>query len=98
MSEYPIISEMDIEEACRLFHPVNLDLYTLFDIKTEGEWRTRFIQVNLSDDSDVELQYNAYDDIVLAKNNHTQVFFVYTILSIIQFKVTMEEENVQVRH
>lgn len=64
MSEYPIRSEMDIEEACRLFHSVNLYLYSLFDRKT-GEWRTQFIRVNLSDDSDVQLQYNAYDDMFL---------------------------------
>jgi len=98
MSEYPIRSEMDIEEASRLFHSVNLDLYSLFDRKTEGEWRTQLIGVNLSDDSNVQLQYNAYDDIVFVKNNHTQVSFTYTNLSIIQFKVTTEEENVQVRH
>ncbi|MEK5039325.1 hypothetical protein [Sporosarcina sp. FSL K6-3457] len=30
--------------------------------------------------NDVCLQYNAYDDVVLAKDNHTQVSFAYTIL------------------
>ncbi|MFY0519801.1 RHS repeat domain-containing protein [Lysinibacillus sp. UGB7] len=32
------------------------------------------------DGNDVQLQYNAYDDIVFAKDNHTQVAFDYTIL------------------
>ncbi len=32
------------------------------------------------DGNEVQLQYNAYDDIVFAKDNHTQVAFDYTIL------------------
>lgn len=39
ISEHPIISEMDIAESRRMFYPVNLDLYSLFDRKAEGEWR-----------------------------------------------------------
>lgn len=39
MSEYPTISKENIEESRRMFHPVNLDFYTLFDRKSEGEWR-----------------------------------------------------------
>lgn len=35
---------------------------------------------NLSDVNDVQLKYNAYDDIVFAKDNHMQVAFDYTIL------------------
>ncbi|MGE7950065.1 hypothetical protein [Lysinibacillus sp. NPDC093688] len=40
----------------------------------------RLIRANLSDDNDVQLKYNAYDDVVFAKDNHTQVAFGYTIL------------------
>ena len=41
----------------------------------------RLVRANLSDGNDVQLKYNAYDDIVLAKDNHTQVAFdYYTIL------------------
>ncbi|MEK4424953.1 Imm26 family immunity protein [Solibacillus sp. FSL K6-1523] len=39
ISEYSTISKENIEESGRMFHPVNLDLYSLFDRKTEGEWR-----------------------------------------------------------
>jgi len=38
----------------------------------------RLIRANLSDDNDVQLKYNAYDDVVFAKDNHTQVTFDYT--------------------
>ena len=40
----------------------------------------RLVRANLSDDNDVQLKYDAYDDIVFAKDNHTQVTFDYTIL------------------
>ncbi|MGE7911738.1 hypothetical protein [Lysinibacillus xylanilyticus] len=40
----------------------------------------RLIRANLSDGNDVQLKYNAYDDVVFAKDNHTQVAFDYTIL------------------
>ncbi|WP_053486152.1 RHS repeat-associated core domain-containing protein [Lysinibacillus sp. FJAT-14745] len=40
----------------------------------------RLVRANLSDDNDVQLQYNAYDDVVFARDNHTQVAFDYTIL------------------
>ncbi|MGE7928267.1 RHS repeat-associated core domain-containing protein [Lysinibacillus xylanilyticus] len=40
----------------------------------------RLVRVNLSDGNDVQLKYNSYDDIVFAKDNHTQVAFDYTIL------------------
>ncbi|WP_445477719.1 RHS repeat-associated core domain-containing protein [Lysinibacillus irui] len=40
----------------------------------------RLVRANLSDGNDVQLQYNAYDDIIFAKDNHTQVAFDYTIL------------------
>ncbi len=40
----------------------------------------RLVRANLSDGNDVQLKYNAYDDIVFAKDNHTQVAFDYTIL------------------
>ena len=40
----------------------------------------RLVQANLSDGNDVQLQYDAYDDVVFAKDNHTQVSFDYTIL------------------
>ncbi|MEG0260436.1 MAG: DUF6531 domain-containing protein, partial [Lysinibacillus sp.] len=40
----------------------------------------RLLRANLSDGNDVRLQYNAYDEVVLAKDNHTQVAFDYTIL------------------
>ncbi|MGE7912651.1 DUF6531 domain-containing protein [Lysinibacillus xylanilyticus] len=39
----------------------------------------RLVRANLSDGNDVQLKYNAYDDIVLAKDNHTQVAFDYTM-------------------
>ncbi|MFJ8460749.1 RHS repeat-associated core domain-containing protein [Lysinibacillus xylanilyticus] len=40
----------------------------------------RLIRANLSDENDVQLKYNAYDEVVFAKDNHTQVAFDYTIL------------------
>ncbi|MEX3745997.1 DUF6531 domain-containing protein [Lysinibacillus xylanilyticus] len=40
----------------------------------------RLVRANLSDGNDVQLKYNAYEDIVFAKDNHTQVAFDYTIL------------------
>ena len=40
----------------------------------------RLVRANLSDGNDVRLQYNAYDEVVLARDNHTQVAFDYTIL------------------
>ncbi|MGE7911723.1 hypothetical protein [Lysinibacillus xylanilyticus] len=40
----------------------------------------RLVRANLSDGNDVQLKYDAYDDIVFAKDNHTQVSFDYTIL------------------
>ena len=40
----------------------------------------RLVRANLSDGNDVQLKYNAYDDVILAKDNHTQVAFDYTIL------------------
>ncbi|MFJ6267073.1 hypothetical protein [Lysinibacillus xylanilyticus] len=39
----------------------------------------RLVRVNLSDGNDVQLKYNAFDDIVFAKDNHTQVAFDYTM-------------------
>ncbi|MGE7951573.1 hypothetical protein [Lysinibacillus xylanilyticus] len=39
----------------------------------------RLIRANLSDDNDVQLKYNAYDDVVFAKDNDTQVAFDYTM-------------------
>lgn len=52
MSEEPIISEKDIEESGRMFRPVDLDFYSLFDRKIEGEWRIighqkNYIPVNI---------------------------------------------------
>ena len=41
-SDVPVISESDIVNAKRMFHPVNLDVYSLFDRKytdVMGEWR-----------------------------------------------------------
>jgi len=39
-SDTPIITEKDINNAVRMFPPVNLDVYSLFDRKIEGgEWR-----------------------------------------------------------
>ncbi|WP_432702810.1 RHS repeat domain-containing protein [Lysinibacillus sphaericus] len=38
------------------------------------------MRAHLSDGNDVQLKYNAYDDIIFAKDNHTQVAFDYTIL------------------
>ncbi|MBE1555922.1 RHS repeat-associated core domain-containing protein [Sporosarcina limicola] len=40
----------------------------------------RLVRANLSDGNDVRLRYDAYDDVVFAKDNHTQVSFAYTIL------------------
>ncbi|CAM5203397.1 hypothetical protein LSPH26S_03192 [Lysinibacillus sphaericus] len=40
----------------------------------------RLVRAHLSDGNDVQLKYNAYDDIIFAKDNHTQVAFDYTIL------------------
>ncbi|MGE7692786.1 RHS repeat-associated core domain-containing protein [Lysinibacillus sp. NPDC094177] len=40
----------------------------------------RLVRANLSDGNDVQLKYDAYDDVVFAKDNHTQVAFDYTIL------------------
>ncbi|WP_349662310.1 DUF6531 domain-containing protein [Lysinibacillus zambalensis] len=40
----------------------------------------RLVRANLSDGNDVQLKYNAYDDVIFAKDNHTQVAFDYTIL------------------
>ncbi|RTQ91446.1 hypothetical protein EKG35_13450 [Lysinibacillus telephonicus] len=37
-------------------------------------------RAKLSDGNDVQLQYDGYDDVVFAKDNHTQVSFDYTIL------------------
>ncbi|XAV02841.1 hypothetical protein MKY04_12220 [Lysinibacillus telephonicus] len=36
--------------------------------------------INSSDGNDVQLQYDCYDDVIFAKDNHTQVSFDYTIL------------------
>lgn len=33
-----------------------------------------------SDGNDIQLKYNAYNDVIFAKDNHTQVAFDYTIL------------------
>jgi len=38
-SNSPAISKADIENTNRMFYPVNLDIYSLFDRKIEGEWR-----------------------------------------------------------
>ncbi|MFJ7888352.1 DUF6531 domain-containing protein [Lysinibacillus xylanilyticus] len=40
----------------------------------------RLVRANLSDGNDVQLKYNAYENIVFAKDNHRQVTFDYTIL------------------
>ncbi|QPQ30160.1 DUF6531 domain-containing protein [Lysinibacillus sp. JNUCC 51] len=40
----------------------------------------RLVRANLSDGNDVQLKYDAYDDVVFAKDNHTQVAFDYSIL------------------
>lgn len=40
----------------------------------------RFAHAKLPDGNDVQLQYDGYDDVVFAKDNHTQVTFDYTIL------------------
>ncbi|MCH1624645.1 RHS repeat-associated core domain-containing protein [Fredinandcohnia quinoae] len=48
--------------------------------KFRYDYLNRLVQANLSDGNDVQLQYNAYDDVVFAKDNHTQVSFDYTIL------------------
>ncbi|WP_053486142.1 DUF6531 domain-containing protein [Lysinibacillus sp. FJAT-14745] len=40
----------------------------------------RLVRANLSDGNDVQLKYNAYDDVIFAKDNHTQAIFDYTIL------------------
>jgi hypothetical protein len=39
ISDVPIISKEDIDRASRIFSPINIDAYTLFDRKLEGEWR-----------------------------------------------------------
>ena len=39
VSNTPTISKENIENAGRMFHPINLDIYTLFDRKFMGEWR-----------------------------------------------------------
>ena len=39
ISDTPIICLEDIDKSKRMFHPINLDVYTLFDRKFEGEWR-----------------------------------------------------------
>jgi hypothetical protein len=54
VSDTPVISEEIINSANRLFHPVNLDIYTLFDRKTVGEWRIigsydNFTPINVDD-------------------------------------------------
>ncbi|MFJ5562469.1 DUF6531 domain-containing protein [Lysinibacillus xylanilyticus] len=46
----------------------------------------RLVRANLSDGNDVQLKYNAYDDVVFAKDNHTQVFFDYTILGSLVYR------------
>ena len=38
-SSLPVISKEIIDNAIRIFHPINLDAYSLFDRKVEGEWR-----------------------------------------------------------
>ena len=38
-SNTPTISKEIIENTGRMFHPINLDIYTLFDRKRMGEWR-----------------------------------------------------------
>ncbi|WP_427108127.1 RHS repeat domain-containing protein [Lysinibacillus xylanilyticus] len=40
----------------------------------------RLVRANLSDGNDVQLKYDAYDDVIFAKDNYTQVAFDYTIL------------------
>lgn len=39
ISNAPTITEKDIEKTARMFHPVNLDVYTLFDRRLMGDWR-----------------------------------------------------------
>ncbi|PIT60665.1 immunity 26/phosphotriesterase HocA family protein [Snodgrassella alvi] len=39
ISNSPAISEAEIKQARRLIEPVILDSYSLFDRKSEGEWR-----------------------------------------------------------
>jgi hypothetical protein len=39
VSSTPVISKDTIINSKRMFHPVNLDVYTLFDRKLMGEWR-----------------------------------------------------------
>ena len=39
VSDIPVISKEVIDNANRMFPPINLDIYTLFDRKLMGEWR-----------------------------------------------------------
>ena len=40
-SDTPVISEESVKSASRLFYPINLDIYSLFDRKLEGEWHAK---------------------------------------------------------
>ena len=46
ISNSPDISEAEIKQARRLIEPVILDSYSLFDRKSEGEWRIIWHQQN----------------------------------------------------
>ncbi|RTQ92861.1 DUF6531 domain-containing protein [Lysinibacillus telephonicus] len=48
--------------------------------KYRYDYLNRLVQATLSDGNNVQLQYDGYDDVVFAKDNHTQVSFDYTIL------------------
>lgn len=39
ISDTPFIDQNNVEKALRLIEPIILDSYSLFDRKTEGEWR-----------------------------------------------------------
>jgi len=59
VSDKPVISMEDIDNGCRMFPPINLDVYTLFDRKLEGEWRMvgRYEDFILEDVDDVFFAY-----------------------------------------
>ncbi|MEC1180000.1 RHS repeat-associated core domain-containing protein [Metasolibacillus meyeri] len=40
----------------------------------------RLVQAQLADGNEIQLQYNAYEEVIVAKDNHTEVAFDYTIL------------------
>ena len=62
ISNEPVISEEIILKGKRMMYPVNLDIYALFDKKTNSEWRIIGLQENYVPDENLFFWIGGYED------------------------------------